>query len=168
MNTGCTGESTNSYNTKKDFSLLFITSEGGIHLRAVYSSKLCDKMPFEHFLQAIRCNQFSSWLILHSKQDTKKPIRSWASFQIFFFFFPCCTYIPWSHSTPSSIKSSNNSYTHYLWWRSLFSLLISVRIWDGQEAICGGHLGFSLLQILLVPPSRFSSGEPPPSPTLSL
>ena len=82
-------------------------------------------------------------------------------------FFSCCTYIPWSHSTPSSIKSPNNCYTH-LWWRSFFSLLISVRIWDGQEAICGGHLGFSLLQILLVPASRFSSGKPPPSPTLSL
>ena len=165
MNTGGTGESTNRYNMKRDFSLLFITSEGGIHLLAVYSSKLCDKISFEHFLQAIRCNQFSSCLILLSKQDTKKPIRCWASFQIF--FFSCCTYIPWSHSTPSSIKSPNNCYTH-LWWRSFFSLFISVRIWDGQEAICGGHLGFSLLQILLVPASRFSSGKPPPSPTLSL
>lgn len=168
MNTGSTGESTDRHNMKTDFPLLFITSEGGIHLLAVYSSKLCDEMSLEHFLQAIRCNQFSSCLILLSKQDTKKPIRSWASFQIFFFFFSCCTYIPWSHSTPSSIKSPNNCYTHYLWRRSFFSLLISVRIWDGQEAICSGHLGFSLLQILLVPASRFSSGEPPPSPTLSL
>ena len=35
MNTGCTSESINRYNMKEDYAILFITSEGGIHLLAV-------------------------------------------------------------------------------------------------------------------------------------
>lgn len=85
---------------KEDFAFLFRTLDGGIHLLAVYPSKLCDKMSFEHFYKQLDAIEFSSYLILLSKRDTKKP-RSWALFQIFFFFFfNCGTYIPSSHPTP--------------------------------------------------------------------
>lgn len=63
-------------------SILFITLEGGIHFLVVYPSELCDKMSFEYLYKQSDAIKFSSCLIL-SKQDTKKPIRSWVSFQYF-------------------------------------------------------------------------------------
>lgn len=101
--------------------ILLITLEGGTHFLVLYPSELCDKISFEHFYKQSDAIKFSSCLILLSKQDTKKPIRSWASSQIFFFFS--------AHIFPEvilpfpSIKSPNTCYVHYLWCRSFFLLL---------------------------------------------
>lgn len=96
---------------KEGLHILLITLEGGAHLLAVYPSKQRDKMPFEHFYKQSDAIKFSSCLIRLSKQDTKKPIRSWASFQI---FFPAAHIFPEVIPPLPSIKSPNNSYVHYL------------------------------------------------------
>lgn len=124
----CNGESVNRDNMKEDFAFLFRTLDGGIHLLAVYPSKLCDKMSFEHFYKQLDAIEFSSYLILLSKRDTKKP-RSWALFQIFFFFF-----LTAAHTFPAvtlllySTKTSNICSAHDLWWRSFCSLPISGKV----------------------------------------
>lgn len=111
MNTGCTFKIVNKCNMKEGLHILLITLEGGAHLLAVYPSKQRDKMPFEHFYKQSDAIKFSSCLIRLSKQDTKKPIRSWASFQI---FFPAAHIFPEVIPPLPSIKSPNNSYVHYL------------------------------------------------------
>lgn len=62
-------------------------------------------MSFEHFYKQSDAIKFSSCLILLSKRDTKKPIRSWASFQM---FFPTAHIFPEVTLPLPSIKSPNN------------------------------------------------------------
>lgn len=96
---------------KEGLHILFITLEGGTHLLAVYSSKQHDKMSCEHFYKQSDAIKFSSCLIRLSKQDTKKPIRNWASFQI---FLPAVHIFPEVIPPLPSIKSPNNGSGHYL------------------------------------------------------
>lgn len=111
MNTGCTFNIINKCSMKEGLRILLITLEGGTQLLAVYPSKQRDKMPFEHFYKQSDAIKFSSRLIRLSKQDTKKPIRSWASCQI---FFPAAHRFPEVIPPLPSIKSPNNGYVHYL------------------------------------------------------
>lgn len=94
---------------KAGLHILLITLPGGTHLLAVHPSKQCDKMPFEHFYKQSDAIKFSSCLIRLSKQDTKKPIRSWASFQI---FFPAAHMFPEVTAPLPSINSPNDGSVH--------------------------------------------------------
>lgn len=97
--------------------ILLITLEGGTHFPVLNPSKLCDKMSFEHFYRQSDAIKFSSCLILLSKQDTKKQVRSWASFQIFFFsvhIFPEVTLPLPSIKSPNMLCSLSLVYVTFL------------------------------------------------------
>lgn len=106
MNTGCPGKSRRNAIWRQTFSFCLLpwrvalTSWLFTHLNCVI------KISFEHFYRQSDAIKFSSGLIRLSKQDTKKPIRSWASFQI---IFPAAHILPEVILPLPSIKSPNNA-----------------------------------------------------------
>lgn len=127
-------------------STLFMALEGGTHFLVVYSSKWCDKISFEHFYKQSDAIKFSSGLILLSKQDTKKPIRTWASFQMC--FFSTAHIFPEFTLPLPSIKRPNSGMLIIPGVGHFSPASMQMKTW------CAGHLLFQLLQFH----SRFWNG----------
>lgn len=109
-------------------------------------------MPFEHFYKQSDAIKFSSCLILLSKQDTKKPISSWASFQMF--FFPTVHILTEVTLALPSIKSPNSS----MFISSGVGHFLTAYMQTKRKRCAGAPV------VLVISSSIPTSGMEPPSP----